>query len=250
MSSYLTYPLLLAVKGVTRMFYRLDVDWADPPPRDERDPWRNLDDLRVIVLLNHTSLYEPLLAGGIPNRLLRHIARRGVIPVAEKTANRPLVGRFFRTFAPDVIPISRQRDSTWQEVVDRIGPRSLVVIAPEGRMKRATGLDSEGNPMTVRGGIADLLRGIPSGRMLIGYSGGLHHVQHPGELLPRPFRRISLRLEMLDIASYREHLQEHAGRHGFKQAVIRDLEERRDRNVAELEAKAARSHRNRTKVAA
>jgi hypothetical protein len=250
LSSYATYPLLLAVKGVTRLFYRLDVDWADPPPRDPRDPWRNLDDLRVIVLLNHTSLYEPLLAGGIPNRLLRHIARRGVIPVAEKTASRPLVGRFFRTFAPDVIPISRQRDSTWQEVVDRIGPRSLVVIAPAGRMKRATGLDSEGNPMTVRGGIADLLRGIPGGRMLIGYSGGLHHVQHPGELLPRPFRRISLRLEMLDIAAYRAALQERAGRHGFKQAVIRDLEERRDRNVAELEAKAARSHRNRNKVAA
>ncbi len=247
MSSYLTYPLLLAVKGVTRLFYRLDVDWADPPPRDERDPWRNLDDLRVIVLLNHTSLYEPLLAAGIPNRLLRHIARRGVIPVAEKTANRPLVGRFFRTFAPDVIPISRQRDSTWQEVVDRIGPRSLVVIAPEGRMKRSTGLDAEGNPMTVRGGIADLLRGIPDGCMLIGYSGGLHHVQHPGERLPRLFQRIGLRLEMLDIAAYRAALQESAGRHGFKQAVIRDLEERRDRHVAEL---AARNPATRSQEAA
>src|SRR4029453_14173600 len=111
-------------------------------------------------------------AGG-PSGLWGESPRRGVIPGAEKTANRPLVGRFFRLFAPDVIPISRQRDSTWQEVVDRIGPRSLVVIAPEGRMKRSTGLDAEGNPMTVRGGIADVLRGIPGGYLLVGYSGGL-----------------------------------------------------------------------------
>lgn len=243
--SYLTYPLLLAVKGVTRLFYRLDVDWAEEPPGP--DPWAFLPELRVICLLNHTSLYEPLLAGGVSNRLLREIARRGVVPVAAKTADRPLVGRFFRLIAPDVIPISRQRDSTWQEVVDRIGPRSLVVIAPEGRMKRSTGLDAEGNPMTVRGGIADVLRGIPDGCMLIGYSGGLHHVQHPGERLPRLFQRIGLRLEVLDIASYRAALQESAGRHGFKQAVIRDLEERRDRHVAEL---VARNPATRNQVAA
>jgi len=239
-----TYPLLLAVKGVTRLFYRVDVDWVEEPPGD---PWAFLPELRVIALLNHTSLYEPLLTGGVPNRLLREIARRGVIPVAAKTAERPLVGRFFRLFAPDVIPISRQRDSTWQEVVDRIGPRSLVVIAPEGRMKRSTGLDAEGNPMTVRGGIADVLRGIPGGYLLVGYSGGLHHVQHPGEHLPRLFQRIGLRLEVLDIEAYRLALQEGAGRHGFKQAVIRDLEARRDRHVAELQA---RNPATRGKVAA
>ena len=229
----ITYPLLLAVKGIAKLFYRVDVDWVDEPATP---PW---DDLRLIAILNHTSLYEPLLAGGVPNRLLHQIASRGVVPVAEKTLNRPIVGKFFRLVAPDVVPVTRQRDASWQEMVDRIGPRSLVIIAPEGRMKRSTGLDSEGNPMTVRGGIADVLRGIPDGKMLLAYSGGLHHVQHPGELLPRPFKRIALRLELLDIVDYRDRLQEEAGRHGFKKAVIQDLEERRDRNCAELALKAA-----------
>jgi hypothetical protein len=229
----INYPLLLAVKVIAKLFYRVDVDWVDEPANP---PW---DDLRLIAILNHTSLYEPLLAGGVPNRLLHQIASRGVVPVAEKTLDRPIVGKFFRLVAPDVVPVTRQRDASWQEMVDRIGPNSLVIIAPEGRMKRSTGLDSEGNPMTVRGGIADVLRGIPDGKMLLAYSGGLHHVQHPGELLPRPFKRIALRLELLDIVDYRDRLQEQAGRHGFKKAVIQDLEERRDRNCAELAQKAA-----------
>jgi 1-acyl-sn-glycerol-3-phosphate acyltransferase len=232
-SFYVNYPILLAVKVVSRLFYRIEVDWVAPPPAD---PWQGL---RVIAILNHTSLYEPLLAGGVDNRLIRRIARHGVIPVAEKTLRRPIVGKFFALVAPDVVAVTRQRDSSWQQLVDRIGPDSLVLIAPEGRMKRPTGLDSEGNPMTVRGGIADVLRGIPEGRMLIAYSGGLHHVQAPGERLPRLFKRIAMRLELLDIASYRAQLEDEAGRHGFKHAVIRDLEARRDLHCAELAAEAA-----------
>ena len=233
MSSYVTYPLLLAVKSVARLFYRIDVDWVAPPPAD---PWPGI---RVIAILNHTSLYEPLLAGGVPNRLLREIATRGVVPVAEKTLNRPIVGKFFGLVAPDVVPVTRQRDSSWQELVERIGPRSLVIIAPEGRMKRTTGLDAEGNPMTVRGGIADVLRGVPGGDMLLAYSGGLHHVQAPGELLPRVFKRIAMRLELVDIARYREELLARNGRHGFKRAVIQDLEARRDLHCGEIAARAA-----------
>jgi 1-acyl-sn-glycerol-3-phosphate acyltransferase len=233
MSFYVNYPLLLAVKALSRLFFRIDVDWVEDPGRVD---W---EQLRIVAILNHTSLYEPLFAGGVENRLLRQIASRGVVPVAEKTLNRPLVGMFFRLVAPDVVPVTRQRDASWQELVDRIGPRSLVLLAPEGRMKRSTGLDSDGNPMTVRGGIADVLRGIPDGLMLLGYSGGLHHVQHPGELLPRPFQRIAMRFELLDIRRYREEIQEQAGRHAFKHAVIRDLEARRDRICAEIAPEAA-----------
>ncbi len=98
-------------------------------------------------------------------------------------------------------------------------------------MKRPNGLDSKGQPMTVRGGIADILEAIPSGPMLVAYSGGLHHVQAPGESLPRPFRKIRMNFELLDIAAYREaRLQEAGGPVGFKRAVVEDLERRRDRN--------------------
>jgi len=141
---------------------------------------------------------------------------------------RPLVGRFFGFLAGNVVTISRERDDTWQQVLSSIGPDSMVLLAPEGRMKRATGLDLEGRPMTVRGGIADILQAVGSGRMLLAYSGGLHHVQHPGQLLPRPFKKIRVRLETVDIEAYCRSLKEPPGSEEFKRAVRADLERRRD----------------------
>jgi len=94
----------------------------------------------------------------------------------------------------------------------------------------AAGLDASGKPMTVRGGIADILESLGSGRMLLAYSGGLHHVQVPGERFPRLWKTIRMRLELVDIAAYRADLLREAGPAGLKRAVIADLERRRDLN--------------------
>jgi hypothetical protein len=149
------------------------------------------------------------------------------VPAADKTIRRPLVGILFRLVARHVVPISRERDHTWVAVLQRIDPDSMVVMAPEGRMKRRDGLDSSGQPMTVRGGIADVLEALGGGRMLLAYSGGLHHIQVPGERLPRLWKRLPMRLEVVDIAAYRRGLQAEGAR-DFKLAVKRDLEGRRD----------------------
>jgi hypothetical protein len=101
---------------------------------------------------------------------------------------------------------------------------------PEGRMKRPDGLDGDGKPMTVRGGIADVINAVGDGRMLVAYLGGLHHVQAPGQFLPRAFHRIKLTLELLDVAWYREIMLHRGGEEGFKRAVVADLQERRDRH--------------------
>jgi hypothetical protein len=222
--SYLVFLLLLAVKVFARTFYRIDMKWiGEPPP----DPWSHV---RLIAFLNHTSLYEPLFAGGVPVRFLWRIARHGVVPIASKTSGRPLVGFFFGLIARQVIPITRERDETWDHLLAQIDPDAMVAILPEGRMKRAGGLDSEGRRMSVRGGIADLLESLGAGPMLLAYSGGLHHVQVPGERFPRLWKRIRMRLELIDIARYREELLARAGEQGFKRAVIEDLERRRDLN--------------------
>lgn len=214
--------LLLALKAVSRAFYRHDLGWVGETPPD---PWA---DCRLAAILNHTSLMELLWAGSVPNRFLWQIAKRGVVPVADKTVNRPVVGGFFRLLGRNMVPISRKRDHTWDEVVRRAGPDSVVIILPEGRMMRADGLDKHGKPMTMRGGVADLIAAIPSGRMILAYSAGLHHVQTPGQGLPRLFRTIRMRFENLDVAAYRERLLQKAGPEGFKQAVVADLEARRD----------------------
>ena len=121
------------------------------------DPWKNI---RLLVFLNHTSLFEPLFFGIVPYKFLWELSEKLVAPGADKTLNRPLVGRFFRLLAPRMVPITRKRDRTWQQFLKEITPTSVVVILPEGRMKRKSGLDAEGKPMTIRGGIADILNRI------------------------------------------------------------------------------------------
>ncbi len=224
--SCLIFMLLLVLKALSRIFYRFDVQWIDP---GAGDPWSNH---RLVAFLNHTSLFEPIFLGGVPARFAWRIAAHGVVPAAEKTTGRPLVGLIFKFIAHHVVPISRERDHTWFAVLDKIDPQAMMIIAPEGRMKRASGFDLQGNPMTVRGGIADILQAIGNGKMLIAYSGGLHHVQIPDHV-PNVFRTVRLRLENVEIESYVAAMMADGGEESFKRNVREDLDRRRDMHAPE-----------------
>jgi hypothetical protein len=221
---YISFLILLALKAVTRPFYRRDARGIDGGPIPGV-PW---DEVRLICLLNHTSLYEPLFATLVPNSCIWQIAKRSVVPVAAKTLERPIVGRFFKALVPHPVSISREPDHTWDVVLRKIDEDSMVLILPEGRMRRANGLDREGRPMTARGGVADILKAIDSGQVLMAYSGGLHHVQVPGQKLPRLFKTLSMRFELLDVVEYRAELERLAASGSFKNAVKADLDRRRD----------------------
>ena len=218
--------MLIWLKYFSRIFYKPDFQFIGPTPED---PWA---DLRLVAFLNHTSLFEPIFLTGVPNRFIWRLAAHGVIPAASKTTERKLVGLIFKFLAHHVIAITRERDHTWFAVLQKIDPQSMVVIAPEGRMKRANGLDLQGNPMTVRGGIADILLAVKQGRMLLAYSGGLHHVQVPGHM-PRPFKTVRMRIENLEISEYIAEIMARSGEEGFKKAVMKDLDRRRDEHAPE-----------------
>ncbi|MGZ5432925.1 MAG: 1-acyl-sn-glycerol-3-phosphate acyltransferase [Thermoanaerobaculia bacterium] len=224
--SLLVFNMLTMLKVLSRAFYRHDFAFIGPTPPD---PWA---DVRLVAFLNHTSLFEPVFLGSVPARFIWRLAAHGVVPAADKTTDRPLVGIVFRFVAHHVIAITRQRDDTWFQVLQKIDPKSMVVIAPEGRMKRENGLDLNGRPMSVRGGIADILSAVKEGRMLIAYSGGLHHVQVPGKM-PRIFKTVRLRVENLDIAEYIADINRRGGEEEFKKNVMKDLDWRRDRYAPE-----------------
>lgn len=220
--SVTVFSILWALKQLSRMFYRHDFQFiGDNLPAD---PWK---DLRLVAFLNHTSLFEPVFLGGVPTRFLWRLAAHGVVPAADKTTDRALVGLVFRFVAHHVIAVTRERDDTWFQVLNKIDPKSMVVIAPEGRMKRDTGLDLHGNAMTVRGGIADILLAVKNGPMLIAYSGGLHHVQHPGRI-PNVFLTVRMRVELVEIRDYIAEMMAQGGKEDFKRNVRIDLERRRD----------------------
>lgn len=233
MRNALIYLILLSLKAFSRLFYRHETAWLSST--GDGDPWK---DFRLVVVLNHTSLFEWLYAGSVPNRFLKRLARRAVVPVADKTLDRPIVGAFFRLIVPTPISITREADHTWQTVIEHLGSDSMLIIFPEGRMKRANGLDKHGRPMTARGGIADILREHEGGPMLIAYGGGMHHIQVPGQLLPRPFKTIRIRYEGLDIDEYRRSIGMELKPVEFKRAVREDLDRRRDLHCPPLERAA------------
>lgn len=224
---------LSLVKIISLCFYRIHIRWnQDQPPK-----WNEWSRLRLGILLNHTSLFEPIFLGGMPWIFLWHMARRGVFPIADLTFQRPIAGRFY-TAMGNATPVTRVRDESWDTFMASVRKDSLVLILPEGRMKRKNGLDKDGQVMTVRGGVADILKSIPDGMMLIAVSGGLHHVQAPGEGFPTLFRRVFMSVELVEVASFvRPKLASGSSldpSHDFKQAVIEDLTKRRDQGLSHL----------------
>jgi hypothetical protein len=220
LKSLLRFSLLAGIKALSRLFYAFTWEWVGHRPHH---PWRNV---RIGIILNHTTLFEPILFGVLPFQWLWRVANVGLLPGADSTLDRPFVGQIFKWMMPDVVGVTRNRDRTWTHFLDRMKDDSIVLLAPEGRMKRRNGLDKHGRPMNVKGGIVEIIEKCGSGTMMILYSGGLHHVQCPGEGFPRLFRRVYARLEAVNIEHYMKQMGH--GTPEFRKNVMTDLERRRD----------------------
>lgn len=211
---------LCLVKLICYPLYRFEFRWLSDQNFDQ------FDDVRLLVFLNHTSLWEPIFVGGVPLRILWRLSGDLLAPGADITLNdRPIVGKIYHGLFPGLVPISRNRDESWKLFMDRVDEDTLVAILPEGRMKRRGGLDKHGNAMTVRGGVADILKKKQSGKVLFVYSGGLHHIQAPGDKLPGVFKTIRANLEIMDISDYKQSLPFEFG-HDYYEEVVSDMQHR------------------------
>ncbi len=220
---FITASIIYAIKYLTLSFYRVKVNWITP---QKKIRW---NELRLIICLNHTSLFEFLFAAAIPNKNLWRAIDRLVLPVADVTMNRPIAGWFFKLLIPNAVSITRKRDGSWAQLIEKVGGDSLIIIFPEGRMMRKDGLDKHGKPMTIKGGVTEILSKLDHGKMLIAYSGGLHHVQAPGDLFPKMFKTIEVDFEQLEISEYKKNFE-----NDFRTSVINDLEERKKKHCFKL----------------
>ena len=184
MRRFIAFNILILVKIFSMVFYRAKYHWLDKIPQR---PWK---DIRLMILLNHTSLFEPLFIQILPIWYLWHLSGHFSLPGADITLNRLFVGRFWKLMIPNISPITRKKDASWDNYLCSIRPNDVVIIAPEGRMKRPGGRDKFGKSMTVRAGVADIIQNLNNGHILICLSGGLHHVQAPGQHFPRLFKKI------------------------------------------------------------
>lgn len=217
--SILRFIVLMTIKSLARIFYRFDITYVTPFPKSA---W---NEIRLGILLNHTSLIEPIFSGAFSNRYLWNIAAKGVFPVADATLKAPVIGFMIRLLAPKVIPLSRRRDDTWTRFLKELNAKDTLIFMPEGRMKRANGLDKNGQPMTVKSGIVDVLEIFKTGTMLLCYSEGLHHIQLPGSGFPKLFKTVRGTFELISIESYLERFRDQVDP---RSAIIADLERRRD----------------------
>ena len=196
------FVILASIKTLVRVFYTSHFTWA--PDREQID----FDQVRLMVLLNHTSLYEPLFLSELPYGFLWRIADKIYLPIADVTLKRPLVGFFFKMMLPRVFPITRKSDDSWQNYLNSIREDDLIIMAAEGRMKRPNGLDKSGKKMSIRAGVADIIDRLGQGTILVCHSGGLHHIQKPGQLFPKVFQPIRMHVTALECAQYRKRFSE------------------------------------------
>lgn len=214
-----SFTVMSTLKIITWPFYRFENKWLSEQQNEA------LDDVKLVVLLNHTSLYETLFVRLAPFRFLWRIARHMLVPVADVTTNRPIVGAFFHSLVPGVVPISRRRDESWNQFLASINEEAIVAILPEGRMRRRDGNDKHGKPMSVRSGVADIIDKIDTGNILFVYSGGLHHIQVPGQRFPKLFKKIKTHMEVVSIEEYKKALYQPEAK-GRKVAFVRDIQSR------------------------
>ncbi len=218
LSRPLIFFVLLIIKFLAKIFYRFELLWESPKPK-------NWNQVKLIVFLNHTSLFEPIFTSIFPMNQIFRASKHLLGPGADITLKRPFVGTLYRFLGPNIIPISRKRDETWKNFLNQITHESLVVILPEGRMKRKTGLDKDGRPMNIRGGVVEVIQKIEKGQMLILTSGGLHHIQAPGDFFPKIFKTIKARLEVIDIADFLKQYQNQSP-HKIKKEIISFFEQK------------------------
>ena len=218
-SQTFSFCVMSLVKILSYPFFWFDIKWLSKKQQEE------LSEVRLIVLLNHTSLYEALFVRLAPFRYLWKIARHLMVPVADITTKRPLVGKFFHALLPGVTPISRKRDDSWSQFIERINDEAIVAILPEGRMRRHDGKDKHGNEMSVRTGVADIIEKLDSGNILFIYSGGMHHIQIPGQRFPRLFKKIKTNMEIIPVEDYKDALH-HPETKTRKVAFVRDIQAR------------------------
>lgn len=212
--------LMCTLKLVCSVLYRFKIRWLS----DEN--FKQFKDVRLIVFLNHTSLFEPLFIGACPLSVIWRLSGELIAPGADITLNdRPIVGRIYHSLLPGLVPITRKKDESWQHFMSLVSKDTLVAILPEGRMKRSTGLDKHGKTMTVRGGVADILQVKTQGKILFVYSGGLHHIHSPGDKFPKIFKTIHANTQIMDIQAYKDSLAFELG-YDFREEVVADMQRR------------------------
>ena len=218
MMSLFRFIFLSFLKIIGKIIYPSKLYWLDK--KDSK--W---SDISLVLVLNHTSLFEFVYSVTLPFTFLWRISTSLVMPVADKTMKKPIAGFIFKHLSPYTITLTRKRDESWQYFLDHIEKDRVCIFMPEGQMKRKNGLDKNGRPMKVKTGVYDLLSKYKDKKVAIVYSHGLHHIFAPEDKFPKLFKRISAHIEVKDVSSF---LSSFENKKDPRLSLVSYLEKRRD----------------------
>ena len=216
----LRFIFLSTLKFSGHFIYPSKLNWIGKKPE-------NWHDISLILVLNHTSLFEFVYCVTLPYSFLKQLSKKLVIPVAQKTLDAPISGLVFKYLTPNTIGLTRKRDESWQYFLDNIKRENICIFMPEGQMKRLNGLDKNGQPMKVKTGVYELMQKYRGKNMVLVYSHGLHHVFPPGARFPKIFKKIEADIEFLAVDEY---LKKFDTSHEPAIDVAQDLQIRRDQH--------------------
>lgn len=219
LSSQIRFLFLAGLKILSYAIYPADLKWLTKKPK-------NWNEISLILIFNHTSLFEFLYGVSLPFSFLRELSSRLIVPVADTTLKTILGRAVISHIAPHVVPITRKRDESWQLFLQKIDTQKhICIFLPEGRMKRLNGLDKNGQPMSVKSGTVDILKKFRGKKMVFVYGKGLHHILSPGQMIPRVFKKIEAKLEYLSVDAYLEKFKD---KENMIQLICQDLEKRQN----------------------
>ena len=213
------FSILLFLKFFCFVFFFTKVNYKNT----KNIPWEKIN---LILFLNHTSLFEFIFITIVPIKYLWRMSEKLIFPVADISYDKFLFGNFIKKLGPYPIRISRKRDKSWSYFLRKLTNDKILIFPAEGRMRRKTGLDKDGKPLTVRSGVCDILKKYESCPFLIMYSHGIHHVYAPEDKLPKLFKRISITIEMLSVSDYCKKFTKDSVLN--KKALRSDLDRKRD----------------------
>ena len=217
--NFLRFVFLGLIKIFGYILYPTKLNWISQKPK-------NWDDVSLILILNHTSLFEFVYSTTLPYSFINNLSKKLVLPVASKTLAKPVSGFIFSKLAPKIVSLSRKRDASWDYFLSQIdSSNDICIFMPEGQMKRSNGLDKNGNPMIVKTGVFEILNKFKSQNMVIFYSHGLHHVMAPEMKFPRIFKKISADIEYLKVKDYLDQFKDSQSP---AKEIASDLQKRRD----------------------
>ena len=127
MRKYLVFLVLGAAWLISKAFWWRELKWIGGTPPG--DPWRGI---RVLCFLNHTSLFEWLFIAMAPPRFLWRVACHGVVPAAEKTIRRPIVGQFFKLVGAHVVRYALAADDRFR--LDAAAFQRALAAAPRAKL--------------------------------------------------------------------------------------------------------------------